>query len=1006
MRLSFLLLFALACAGGSLTADPPFVATSPHRSPAEERASFRLPPGFEAQLVAAEPDIQKPINIAFDAKGRLWATCTIEYPYPAAEGKGRDTVKILEDFGPDGRARKVTTFADGLNIPIGVLPYQDGAIVYSIPNIWRLRDTDGDGKCDTREVLLSGFGHRDTHGMVNGFVLGFDGWVYACHGFSNDSVVKGKDGSEIRMNSGNTFRFKPDGSRVEMVCRGQVNPFGQCLDSLGNLYTACCHSKPITQLLRGAVYPSFMKPHDGLGFGPAMVHEYRGSTALCGLVYYDADHFPTTYHDTMFLGDVVNSCINVFDNERKGATYTAKQRKEDFLASSDPWFRPCDIKLGPDGALYVADFYNRIIGHYEVPLEHPGRDRTSGRIWRIVYRGEEGKPPPKAPRADWTKATVEDLIHDLNDPNLTVRMTATHQLVERGTADPRAGTIESVAYRVGYNLEPGAGPTRRAHALWVLNRLGLLDDFPLAAAANAEELIVRVHALRVLAERKELSTDQTALVRGRLADSDDLVRRVAADVLARHPSGQARDALLEARANADIPRDPFLLHTVRIALREQFRGQEKWTVTPQQGAAVADVALGLPESAAGNFLVEHVGDLREPRRRAAEFVHHAARYADGTHLQTLTSTVQADGNKDPKGTDPLVLSLVRGYQERGQALPAATTEWAVGRIERLLRSADGGDAQRGIDLALALNHRPIAGKVAAVGVDGQRPGPVRIAALNAVTRLDPKESVGVLGPRLIDASEPPALREAVAKALAEVNSADARTALANALPTAPARLSNGIAAGLAGTLQGASQLLDIIAAGKASPQLLTDKAVLVKLEASKLPGVKERVGKLTAGLPPADANIARLLRQRSAGYQKAKHDVAVGAKLYTQHCANCHQMGGQGAKVGPQLDGIGARGLERLLEDVLDPNRNVDQSFRATALTLKNGRQLSGLVLREEGQVVVLADAQGKEVRVEKAEIDQRETLPLSPMPANWGEVIAEKDLYDLLAYLLAQRGK
>jgi putative heme-binding domain-containing protein len=1001
MRLPCLSLFALACAGGSLKADPPFVATSLHRAPAEERASFRLPPGFEAQLVAAEPDIQKPINIAFDAKGRLWATCTVDYPYPAADLKGHDTVKVLEDFGPDGRARKITTFADGLNIPIGVLPYQDGAIVYSIPNVWRLRDTDGDGKCDKREVVLSGFGHRDTHGMVNGFVLGFDGWVYACHGYANDSVVKGKDGSEIRMNSGNTFRFKPDGSRVEMVCRGQVNPFGQCLDPLGNLYTACCHSKPITQLLRGAVYTSFAKPHDGLGFGPDMVHEYRGSTALCGLVYYDADHYPASYRNTMVLGDVVNNCINIFDIERKGATYTAKQRKEDFLASGDAWFRPCDIKLGPDGALYVADFYNRIIGHYEVPLDHPGRDRTSGRIWRIVYRGEDGKaPPPKAPRNDWTKASVDELVKDLGDPNLVVRMTATHQLVERGKANPRAGTVDSLAYRVTYNLEPGAGPTRRAHSLWVLERLGSLDDHPLTAASKSDDLIVRIHALRVLAEKKELTTEQAALVRGSLADSDDLVRRIAADVLARHPSAEARDALLDARAKPDVQRDPFLLHTVRIALREQFRGKQKWTVAREKVAAVADVALGLPEAGAGNFLVEHLGELREPRRRAAEFVHHAARYADAAHLPTLTSAIQSEGADAP------VLSLVRGYQERGQALPAATTEWAVGHIDRLLRSSQAGDAQRGIDLALALNHRPVARQVSAVGVDRQRPGPVRIAALNALTRLDPKESVGILGVRLNDATEPPALREAVAKALAEVNSADARQALVNALPTAPARLASAIAAGLAGNAQGGGQLLDTVAAGKASPQLLTDKAVLVKLEASKLPGVKARVEKLTAGLPPADATIARLLRQRSAGYQKAKPDAAAGAKLYTQHCANCHQMGGQGAKVGPQLDGIGARGLDRLLEDVLDPNRNVDQSFRATAVTLKNGRQISGLVLREEGQVLVLADPQGKEVRVEKSEIDQRETLPLSPMPANWGELIAEKDLYDLLAYLLAQRGK
>src|SRR5436853_507403 len=141
-------------------------------------------------------------------------------------------------------------------------------------------------------------------------------------------------------------------------------------------------------------------------------------TALCGLSYYDADQFPAEYRGRMVLGDVVNNCINLFDIDRQGGTYTARQHKDDFLRSDDPWFRPVDIKLGPDGALYVADFYNRIIGHYEVPLDHPGRDRTSGRIWRIVYTGADGRaPPPKAPRPDWTTATADDWVKDLSHPN-------------------------------------------------------------------------------------------------------------------------------------------------------------------------------------------------------------------------------------------------------------------------------------------------------------------------------------------------------------------------------------------------------------------------------------------------------------------------------------------------------------------------------------------------------------------------------------------------------------
>src|SRR5438445_9708976 len=167
--------------------EPPTVANTPKLSPADERAKIHLPPGFELQLVASEPDIHKPLNIAFDERGRLWLTDTLEYPFPApASRPGRDRVMILDDFGPDGKARKISTFAEGLNIPIGVLPYQDGCIVHSIPSMWRLHDKEGDGKADRKELLRGPFGTRDTHGMVNSFAIGYDGWLYVCHGYLND----------------------------------------------------------------------------------------------------------------------------------------------------------------------------------------------------------------------------------------------------------------------------------------------------------------------------------------------------------------------------------------------------------------------------------------------------------------------------------------------------------------------------------------------------------------------------------------------------------------------------------------------------------------------------------------------------------------------------------------------------------------------------------------------------------------------------------------------------
>ena len=203
--------------------EPPVVAPTEAKTPEEEKKCFKLPPGFEAQLVASEPDIAKPMNIAFDAKGRLWVTSSLEYPFPAQGRPGRDMVSILEDFAPDGKARKISTFAKNLNIPIGILPRSDGALVYSINSLDHLYGQVGQLYQD-RKKLYGGFGFRDTHGMVNSFTQGYDGWIYACHGYANDSVTKGTDGQELKMNSGNVFRFKPDGSHVEIFTRGQVNP--------------------------------------------------------------------------------------------------------------------------------------------------------------------------------------------------------------------------------------------------------------------------------------------------------------------------------------------------------------------------------------------------------------------------------------------------------------------------------------------------------------------------------------------------------------------------------------------------------------------------------------------------------------------------------------------------------------------------------------------------------------------------------------------------------------
>jgi putative heme-binding domain-containing protein len=1007
--LSVLALGFLAAAAHPQARPDPNVAATPHRTPEEERKLFRLPPGFEAQLVAAEPDIHKPLNLAFDDRGRLWVTDTLEYPYAAPPGKkSRDSVKVLEDFAPDGRARKIFTFADGLNIPIGVLPLSgtkpQDALVFSIPSIYRLRDRKGAGRAEGREVLYTEYGQRDTHGLTGSFTRGFDGWVYACHGFSNDSTVKARDGSSITMNSGNTYRMRDDGSHIEQFTHGQVNPFGICFDPLGNLYSADCHTQPIYQLLRGAWYPSFGKPHDGLGFAPEMYQGYTESTAVSGIAYYAADHYPPAWRDSAYVGDVISHRVNQFAIEWHGSTPKGILKR--FLESDDPWFRPVHVQLGPDGALYVADFYNRIIGHYEVPLTHPGRDRTSGRIWRIVYRGKDHQGTP-APRSDWTTASVGDLVTDLGHPNMTVRFRAMNQLVQRGNqpgAPATAALHELLASQK-------ANAWQWIHGLWVLERGGALKEELLTAGAKHPDRGVRVHAQRILSERTTLTPQQHTLALAALKDADAHVQRAAADALGRHPAAENIRPLLDLR-HAVPGDDTHLRHVVRMALRDQLRPAASWAGLPSKDGterdarAIADVSLGVPSAEAAAYLMQHLKRYPEGGDRLVRNVHHIARY--GAEPETRQLLDFARGHEP--GNAGLQVALFRaiehGTQERGAKLAEPVRAWAVDLAGRLLASKHGPDAQAGIELAGALRLTDQQTRLAEIARRRGAPEGQRKAALDALANIDARHNASVLGGVLGDAEAPFPLREQSANLLGRANQPETLAELLKILSVVPARLQSVIAAGLASSPAGGEKLLDAVKAGKASARLLQEPPVALRLKASRLPRLEERIAALTAGLPPAGKDMRDLLTRRHQGFLKARKDVALGAQVFAKSCGNCHQVGGQGARIGPQLDGLGVRGLDRMLEDILDPNRNVDQAFRLTTLNLKKGQVVSGLLLKEEGEVLVLADAQGKEVRVPKEAVEERGTSQISPMPANFAEQVPEADFYHLLAYLLTLQSK
>lgn len=1000
-RLVILLLLPLVCLPGLARQDVHVVPTDP-LTPDKERAAFRLPPGYEAQLVASEPDIQKPLNLAFDDEGRLWVTDTVEYPYAVPPGqKGRDTVKILSDFAPDGKARKIVTFADDLSIPIGLLPLPGHApreaLVFSIPRIYRLKDGAGKNAADKRDPFYATFQARDTHGMTNGFFHGFDGWIYACHGYANRSEVKGADGQAVTMESGNTYRMKADGSHLEQFTWGQVNPFGLAMDPLGYLYSSDCHSEPIYQLIREGYYPSFGKPHDGLGFAPTMFTGYKGSTAVCGISYYAADAFPKADRGTAFVGDVVTNQVVQFRWRWDGAS--PKATAHPFLDSADKWFRPVDIKLGPDGAIYIADFYNRIIGHYEVPLSHPGRDRHRGRIWRVVYTGGKGTPVPNG--GDLARAPAATLAEALGHPNLTVRLQATQQLAQRGDT-PEIHIVTARAF-----LRP-TSPEQQVHAMWVLERLGALTEPRLKQAAGAKDEQVRVHAARVLSERRRWSAADRAVAVAGLADASAHVQRASADALGQHADAANVRPLLDVRHKSPAA-DTHLLHVVRVALRNQLRPARTWetikseTWSEKDARALADVALGVHTGEAATFLLAHVKEHRYPHERLTEFVHHVARHGTADEGKALVALARGSNPAALPQQAALLQAVERGTQERGGKLSSEAREWGGEVTAKLIAGGREGETRMGLELIGQLRLPGQDDRLTELATADKRAG-VRLAALTALANLDATKHAATLGKALTNAAEGFELREQVANLLGRANLPATRAELLTALPTAPARLQNAIAATLATSPAGGEALLTTIASGKASARLLRERVVVVRLELQNLPGVKERLAKLTEGLPSADAKMDKLLAARRKGYAATKADAAKGAAVYEKHCGICHQLAGKGAKVGPQLDGIGIRGLERLLEDTLDSNRNVDQAFRSTSLVLLSGKTVQGLLLREEGEVLVLADNLGKEVRVSKKDVDQRSLSPLSPMPANFDEQIPEADFYHLMAYLLAQK--
>lgn len=403
----------------------------PALSPTEALKKMKVPEGFTVELVASEPDIVNPVAMTIDERGRFWITESLEYPR-REPGPGRDRVKVLEDTDGDGKMDKFTVFAEGLNIPSGIAVGHGGVWVANAPDILFMQDTNGDGKADKQEVVVTGFGRDDTHELPNSLTWGPDGYLYGLNGVFNRSVVK-QDGKTFDFTCA-LFRIHPVTRKFELFCEGTSNPWGVSFNEEGSAFISACVIDHLWHLTESGYYHRQGGPYPPFTWKiESIVKHKHQKAAYCGITWLDTDAYPEEYRGKLYMGNIHGNCINVDKLSRDGSTYFG-EGEPDFLSANDAWFMPVVQKVGPDGCLYVLDWYDRYHCYQDANRDPKGIDRMYGRLYRVRY-----KDTPRAKPFDLSKETDKHLAERLSSPNVYYRDIAQRLIVERthSTAIPR-----------------------------------------------------------------------------------------------------------------------------------------------------------------------------------------------------------------------------------------------------------------------------------------------------------------------------------------------------------------------------------------------------------------------------------------------------------------------------------------------------------------------------------------------------------------------------------------
>lgn len=966
--------------------------TYPAGGPLDPQAaigSIQTHPDFSASLVAAEPLISKPLNIDWDGEGRLWVVESLEYPegrkgggpesmysvwqrdtnLPKPEAvtrPGRDRITRLEDSDGDGVMDRKHVFAEDLDLATSFCFYKDGVIVAQPPEILRLRDTDGDGKADKREVLYTGLGTFDTHSVLNNLRWGLDGWIYSTHGYSSSPKVTSGDGkTDFGAIGSGIVRFRPDGSKIEMVSAKSGNCWGFEMTSDGELF----FTQPTSgDLVMHVPVSDRIMAEGGMGREPSwnvMVrlrpvkplmsweeivenqpNDVIGSfTAACGCAVYEGGSWPEKWNLGYFTAEPTVHIVHHEQLTNKGVTYEAdKTREEEFSATRDFWSRPIDTRIGPDGQLYVVDFYNQAILHNDPrgPIHlwnnqaaRPDRDHFFGRIHK--YSHKESKALPA-----FNMKTLAGQIAALSHPNREIRFRA-QRLIEEGDVKLAAGKLAS------------AKGTAALHALWIRAAAGVLATDELVKVLGSSDVQLKATAARVLAAYPALATDG--------------LKKAVSDYLAKETDSRLRLQWLAA-----LPADTVLAADVLVKL--QAGSDERWT-----HAAIARLARNNP----GEVLSAALGAADASKQASLAALLFDAGAEDETKLAAMLGALSG-----PENLEVALSSLAKLRQSKiasGPKVTEALEKLASDKRPALAAAALPLAASRWNDSQRAQRLPELIGKLTTAGEQDSG-----ILSALATLPIYTDTLSAVLQSVLI---RPDAFRAPVIESLVGNPSADAAKLMIGALPSVSAADKARILEALLGRPASAIALTDALESGGlplavAGPQIVARLADHPdeKVRAHAAPTVERLRGATEA----KSALITRLLPEVSA-----PGDPAAGKALFAT-CSVCHVHKGEGHNIGPVLEGMGVHGVESLLTHIIDPNREVEPSFHVWNVTTNNGSSVSGFISRETADSLFIRHA-GGEVEVPRNTITSKVDTGRSLMPEGF-EALGGTGLRDLVAYL------